>query len=99
MALSDSDSIPGWDRQTVPAKGTPHGWIQFKGTDICMDVHCVCGYFGHVDDDFVYYVKCPACHRVYMVNGYVELVLLTNAEATSKDLFVGKVKSIKCDQT
>ena len=34
----------------------PHGWIQWKGTDVCIDLHCECGSHGHVDGDFVYYV-------------------------------------------
>lgn len=89
-----SNSIPGWDRQTIPKEDTPHGWTQFKGTDICMDVHCVCGYHGHVDDGFVYYVKCPACHRVYMVNGHVELVELKVEEIGIDNT---RVKSIACN--
>jgi len=27
-------------------EGRPHGWVQWKGTDVCMDVHCACG---HID--------------------------------------------------
>lgn len=23
----------------------PHGWIQWKGTNVCLDYHCVCGFF------------------------------------------------------
>lgn len=36
----------------------PHGWIQWKGTSVCMDVHCACGAHGHVDADFAYTLKC-----------------------------------------
>jgi len=49
-----------------------HGWIQWKGTDVCMDVYCECGYHGHVDCDFAYYIKCP-CGRVYEVDSTVRL--------------------------
>ncbi len=34
------------------------GWIQWKGTDVCIDLHCVCGNNGHVDGDFMYEVQC-----------------------------------------
>lgn len=57
-------------------KGQPHGWIQWKGTDVCMDIYCVCGYHSHVDAEFVYHVKCPSCNRVYMCNGHIELIEL-----------------------
>lgn len=75
-------STPGWDRQKLPAEGEPHCWIQWKGTDVCMDFHCVCGAQGHFDGDFAYYLKCSKCERVYMTNGHIELVELTVDEAT-----------------
>ena len=51
-----------------------HGWIQWKGTDVCMDFHCKCGYQGHIDDEFVYYIECPECHALYEVSGFVEMI-------------------------
>lgn len=57
-------------------KDRPHGWVQWKGTDVCMDVHCACGYLGHVDADFAYNVECPSCHRIYRCNGHIELIEL-----------------------
>jgi hypothetical protein len=52
----------------------PHGWIQWKGTDVCMDIQCKCGYMSHVDAEFAYNVKCPECGTVYMCNGHIELI-------------------------
>lgn len=46
-----------WNMQTIP-EGS-HGWIQWKGTNVCMDIYCECGYHGHIGDEFVYFVKCP----------------------------------------
>ena len=57
-----------------------HGWIQWKGTSVCMDVHCVCGAHMHVDAEFAYYLRCPHCQRVYGVGAYVRLVELTKPE-------------------
>ena len=48
----------------------PHGWIQWKGTDVCMDTHCVCGHHGHIDAPFAYYYRC-VCGRVYEIDGHV----------------------------
>ena len=32
------------------------GRIQWKGTDICVDIHCVCGYLGHIDGEFLIHI-------------------------------------------
>lgn len=77
--------IPGMDRQTDPAPGAPHGWIQWKGTQVCMDFHCPCGHFGHIDDEFTYWIRCGGCGQVYWANGNVEMVPLTADEAASLD--------------
>lgn len=53
-----------------------NGWIQFKGSDICMDIRCKCGYSSHIDAGFAYNVQCPSCFIIYMVNGHVELIEL-----------------------
>lgn len=52
----------------------PHGWIQWKGTNVCMDVHCACGELTHVDADFAYVIKCGACGRMYGTGMNVVLV-------------------------
>lgn len=65
---------------TLPA-GAPHGWIQWKGTDVCMDTYCGCGYHGHIDADFAYWWKCPKCGQVYAVGANVRFWALTPEEA------------------
>jgi hypothetical protein len=41
-------------------------FIQWKGTDACLDFHCyACGTFAHFDGDFAYHLKCPTCGTVY----------------------------------
>ncbi len=57
----------------APRPPLPHAWIQWKGTSVCMDVHCICGTHGHVDDEFAYHLKCEDCGRVYDVEGFVRL--------------------------
>jgi hypothetical protein len=56
--------------------GKPHGWIQWKGTNVCMDVYCKCGAHSHIDASFAYYFKCSDCGAVYMCNGHIELIEL-----------------------
>ena len=66
IALADQARIEG-----------PHGWIQWKGTNVCMDVHCACGYHGHVDTDFFYGYECVGCGKRWIVGSYVKLIEAT----------------------
>ena len=54
----------------------PFGWIQWKGTNVCIDLHCECGELGHVDDDFLYEWTCDKCSRRYAIGAQVKLVPL-----------------------
>lgn len=49
-----------------------HGFIQWKGTNACMDINCSCGKLTHVDAGFLYYVKCPYCGAVYELGSTIE---------------------------
>lgn len=73
MAKKAKDRDEAWNIQET-YEGTPHGWIQWKGTDVCMDVHCACDALFHVDATFCYFVKCPECECVYFCNGHIELI-------------------------
>lgn len=64
-----------WDVQST-YDGVPHGWIQWNGTDVCMDVYCKCGEQFHIDATSAYHVKCPCCDTVYMCNGHIEIIEL-----------------------
>ncbi len=63
----------------------PHGWIQWKGTNVCVDLHCACGHHGHVDAEFFYRYQCPACQRKYAVGQIVKLIELTPDEIAHDD--------------
>ena len=41
--------------------------LQWKGTNACADILCICGATGHFDGDFMYNLECYECHRVYDV--------------------------------
>lgn len=54
-----------------------HVFIQYKGTDICLDFRCECGAVGHFDGDFAYALRCAECgetwgmpHDIQLVKGF-----------------------------
>ena len=49
----------------------PYAFIQWKGTDVCMDFHCECGEHHHIDAMFVYNVKCHKCGVVWEIPCYL----------------------------
>lgn len=75
------DQQPGFERQTRPEPGTSFGWVQWKGTNVCMDVHCEkCGALSHIDAEFAYYIRCPGCGQIWSVSGFVEFIPLEGVE-------------------
>jgi len=73
-AATTQEALEIQDKQ----EGLPHGWIQWKGTDVCMDVHCSCGVLAHIDGDFIYTIKCGGCGKVYCLSGYIEFIEIQN---------------------
>ena len=74
------DQIYGRDNP----KGEAHGWIQWKGTDVCIDLYCKCGAQMHFDGMFFYHFACPYCQRKYAVGQNVALIELTDSEAEQR---------------
>jgi len=62
-----------------------HMFIQWKGTDVCMDFHCPCGESSHLDTYFAYYVRCPACKAVYELGTQVRARRLGPTEDQQED--------------
>lgn len=50
---------------------TPHVFLQWKGTDVCLDFHCECGAHCHFDGDFAYALKCPHCGTLWEMPIYL----------------------------
>lgn len=61
-------------------RGDAHGWIQWKGTDACVDLHCKCGALLHYDGDFLYYFECPHCQRMFALGQNIKLIELTDSQ-------------------
>ncbi len=83
------DSRHAWSLQDK-REGQPHGWIQWKGTDLSMDVHCKCGCTSHVESDFVYNVKCPECGTIYFCNGNIELIEVPDGKVSNNVVLAKK---------
>ena len=68
--MTDRERFPSLNEPTQPGA---RGWLQWKGTEACIDITCPCGYEAHFDGSFCYHVKCPQCNQVYEVGGHVRL--------------------------
>ena len=69
-----SDAVPSGPLFDWDGGETPAAWVQWKGTNVCMDVRCACGAHGHIDAEFAYFVECGACQQVYAVQTTLALV-------------------------
>lgn len=58
----------------------PKAFIQWKGTEVCMDVYCPCGEQFHIDDMFVYAVQCPYCEKRLELSCMIELRVMPEEE-------------------
>lgn len=59
--MSDPERFPF----TTPEGSEARMFIQWKGTDVCLDFYCPCGTHGHFDGYFAYAVRCPECGAVF----------------------------------
>jgi len=59
-----------WSTRDLPR---PNAFIQWKGTDVCMDCYCTCGEQFHIDADFAYAVQCRHCGRRFEMSSMVEM--------------------------
>ena len=50
-----------------------HGFIQWKGTDACIDIYCDCGNQFHLDGEFLYETKCDQCNTKYELDSTIKL--------------------------
>lgn len=50
---------------------TPNAFVQWKGTDVCMDFWCDCGAQCHFDGYFAYVVKCPHCSALWQMPSHI----------------------------
>lgn len=63
----------------------PSAYIQWKGTDVCMDVYCECGCSCHVHGEFVYMYRCPNCKATFVVGSRVRLYRMPEDASAAVD--------------
>jgi len=49
-------AVPGTDAEM---------FIQWKGTNLCIDFWCPCGQHCHFDGYFAHHLKCPTCGDIF----------------------------------
>ena len=78
-------TLPNYDNITDAELGIlshdrPSTFIQWKGTDVCVDVYCGCGEQFHVDGFFAYVVQCPHCGAFYHMSTRVKLTQIAEPD-------------------
>lgn len=76
-----------WSTRNLPR---PNAFIQWKGTDVCMDFYCLCGDQFHLDVDFAYAVQCPHCNRAYEMSAMIEAREIDAAQWNGCTIKVGE---------
>lgn len=65
-----------------------HGSMQWKGSDIYLDLHCDCGHTSNIKGDAVFFVKCPACNTIFELNGFIQLIKRPDIDEKKHDVDV-----------
>ena len=55
-------------------------FIQWKGTDVCIDLQCKCGESHHFDGFFLYHWKCGKCGTIYKMADKIEMTEISEQE-------------------
>lgn len=72
-----------WGLAGMSAPAPPSNvFIQWKGTDLCCDLRCLCGKHSHFDGDFAYVLKCPTCDRLWEMPTDVYPKLIESTDRT-----------------
>lgn len=71
----------------------PAAWIQWKGTEVCADLHCACGHHGHFDGWFLYFYRCPECGVAYALGSTVRMYPVDEAAYPVRDAKTAMVES------
>ncbi len=76
---------PAWQEaynRANPTEWVPStGFIQWKGTDVCVDLICKCGNKEHYDGYFLYNWKCSECNQIYSLDPIVRMVPISEDDA------------------
>lgn len=73
-------------------------FIQWKGTDVCIDIRCPCGNGPHIDGMFAYFVRCN-CGKVYQLGYQLQLRSVTEEELAESKIEEGLIQTGSADDT
>lgn len=62
---------------TIATPSDASTFIQWKGTNACMDLTCFCGHLNHYDQYFLYFAQCSKCKTVFELGAEVSLKVAT----------------------
>lgn len=65
-------------------------FIQWKGTDACLELRCECGQTEHRDGMFLYHVKCIGCGSWYELPSAIHPRKLNPQEAKEIEEEMGR---------
>lgn len=71
--MSNNSYTSHLDIESPMFNDKPHLWLQWKGTKVCCDIHCACGFHGHFDGSFFYFFACPECGQKYECGTHVTI--------------------------
>lgn len=77
--MTDIDYGPKEGHAAVPGTDAEM-FIQWKGTDVCMDFECSCGHGNHYDGFFAQFVQCSSCNAVFQLGTQVRAFRLEGRE-------------------
>jgi len=58
----------------------PNVSINWKESDVCLSITCICGEEEHFDGEFLRYYKCSACGKCYEAGRKIEFILLSKGQ-------------------
>ncbi len=64
---------------------TCESFIQWKGTDVCIDIHCRCGEHLHYDGNFAYSIRCHNCNTIWTLPTHLTLTEGTPPNGITQD--------------
>lgn len=80
-AETQEEAMPNRDSMTPDPPAGPHAFLQWKGTDACMDIYCSCGEQYHWDGLFAYRVRCGACGQAYALSPWIVLTPIADTDS------------------
>ena len=61
-------------------------FIQWKGTDVCIDLYCDCGAHQHFDGDYLYSWECGNCGAVWEMGTEVSMTKIPSDGNTHRKI-------------